>query len=50
MEKPEKKHDIEEFSAVVDRHGVYQRDLEAFALIVIATGLFHHALFGIKVV
>ncbi len=26
-----RKHDIEEFSAVVDRHGVYQRDLEAFA-------------------
>jgi len=25
------KHDIEEFSAVVARHGIYKRDLEAFA-------------------
>lgn len=25
------KHDIEEFSAIVDRHGVYTRDLENFA-------------------
>jgi hypothetical protein len=26
-----RKHDIEEFTAVIDRHGCYKRDLEAFA-------------------
>ena len=30
-----RKHDIEEFQAVIERHGCYKRDLEAFAKVLI---------------
>lgn len=30
-----RKHDLEEFNAVVKRHGLYKRDLEAFAQVIL---------------